>query len=74
MVVARRSARRSSCSSLLSSHLPTDFNGDHLLTVQDIFDFLSAWFASDPLADFNHVNGITIQDVFDYLEAWFEGC
>ena len=51
-----------------------DFNGSGTVTVQDIFDFLGAWFAGTPTADFNHVNGITVQDIFDFLAAWFAGC
>jgi hypothetical protein len=53
---------------------PADFNGVGGLSVQDIFDFLSAWFAADPRANFNGVNGITVQDIFDFLGAWFGGC
>ena len=53
---------------------PADFNGDDQLSVQDIFDFLNAWFAGDPRADFNGVNGISVQDIFDFLNAWFAGC
>lgn len=53
---------------------PADFNGDELLEVPDIFSFLAAWFAADPLADFNEQGGITVQDIFAYLSAWFEGC
>lgn len=51
-----------------------DFNADGTLSVQDLFDFLSAYFASDPAADFNDVGGITVQDIFDFLNAWFAGC
>ena len=51
-----------------------DFNCSGTLTINDIFDFLAAWFAGNPAADFNHVNGITIQDIFDFLAAWFAGC
>jgi hypothetical protein len=43
-------------------------------TVQDIFDFLAAYFAADPAADFNSAGGITVQDIFDYLAAYFTGC
>ena len=53
---------------------PADFNGSGVLNVQDIFDFLSAWFASNPNADFNHTGGIGVQDIFDFLAAWFAGC
>ena len=51
-----------------------DFNGDGLATVQDIFDFLSAWFMGAPAADFNHSGAVSIQDIFDFLGAWFAGC
>jgi hypothetical protein len=51
-----------------------DFNGDGALSVQDIFDFLSAWFAGTPSADFNGVGGLSVQDIFDFLSAWFAGC
>ena len=51
-----------------------DFNGANGVTVQDIFDYLAAWFAGTPNADFNGANGVTVQDIFDYLAAWFAGC
>jgi len=44
------------------------------VTVQDIFDFLGAYFANDPSADFNGAGGITVQDIFDFLGAYFTGC
>ncbi|HMN42273.1 MAG TPA: GC-type dockerin domain-anchored protein [Phycisphaerales bacterium] len=50
-----------------------DFNGDGSIAVQDIFDFLNAWFAGDLRADFNG-GGLAVQDIFDYLNAWFAGC
>ncbi len=51
-----------------------DFNGVNGVTVQDIFDFLTAWLGGSPSADFNHVNGVTVQDIFDFLTAWLAGC
>lgn len=51
-----------------------DFNGIGGLTVQDVFDFLIAWFAGNPSANFNGAGGVTVQDVFDFLTAWFAGC
>ncbi len=49
-----------------------DFNGGGL-AVQDIFDFLNAWFATSPMADFNG-DGLAVQDIFDFLNAWLAGC
>ena len=49
-----------------------DFNGGGL-SVQDIFDYLGAWFGNSPLADFNG-GGLAVQDIFDFLNAWFAGC
>ncbi len=51
-----------------------DTNGSGSITVQDIFDFLTAWFVGTAAADFNHVNGLNSQDIFDFLTAWFAGC
>ena len=51
-----------------------NFNGVNGLSVQDIFDFLAAFFQGLPAANFNGVNGITVQDIFDFLAAYFAGC
>ncbi len=51
-----------------------DFNGSGSISVQDIFDFLAAYFAADPHADVNGSGAITVQDIFDYLAAYFSGC
>lgn len=51
---------------------PADFNGDDVVSVQDIFDFLNAWFAGN--ADFNGDAATSVQDLFDYLSAYFSGC
>ncbi len=53
---------------------PADFNAVNGVTVQDIFDFLTAWLAGNSSADFNGVNGVTVQDIFDFLTAWLAGC
>lgn len=53
---------------------PADFNCSSAVTVQDIFDFLSAWFSGDVAGNFNLVGGVTVQDIFDFLTAWFAGC
>ena len=53
---------------------PADINRDGLGTVQDIFDFLSLWFANDPRANVNADSSVTVQDIFDFLASWFTGC
>ena len=57
----------------LPAPCPADFNHSNSLSVQDIFDFLNAWFNGSPTADFNG-GGISAQDIFDFLAAWFGGC
>ncbi len=52
---------------------PADFNQNGTLEVQDIFDFLGAWFAGSPSANFNG-GALTVQDIFDFLASWFGGC
>jgi len=53
---------------------PANFNQFGGVTLQDIFDYLTAWFSNTPDADFNGVGGVTLQDLFDFLGAWFAGC
>jgi hypothetical protein len=53
--------------------LLADFNSSGALEEQDVFDFISAWFAGDPRADMDG-NGLGEQDIFDFLNAWFAGC
>ncbi|MFN7019786.1 MAG: PQQ-dependent sugar dehydrogenase [Phycisphaerales bacterium] len=50
-----------------------DINGGGL-GVQDIFDFLTLFFADNWRADFNGFNDVTVQDIFDYLACYFSGC
>jgi len=51
-----------------------DFNQSGTITVQDIFDFLSAYFSSSPSADVNQSGAVTVQDIFDFLSGYFAGC
>jgi hypothetical protein len=51
-----------------------DFNKVAGVTIQDIFDYLNAWFAGDSRTDFDGVGGVAIADIFGFLSAWFMGC
>jgi subtilisin-like proprotein convertase family protein len=51
-----------------------DFNGQDGLTIQDIFDYLNAWFSGDPSADVDGVSGLAVSDIFSFLNRWFGGC
>lgn len=51
-----------------------DFNCSGVAGVQDVFDFLTAWFANDTRADVNGSSSLTVEDVFVFLTAWFAGC
>jgi hypothetical protein len=53
---------------------PADFNGVNGLSVQDVFDFLAAYFGNSAQADFNASGGLSVQDIFDFLAAYFSGC
>ncbi len=53
---------------------PGDFNCDGAKGVQDIFDFLAAYFSNNPIADVNHSGSVTVQDIFDYLTFYFIAC
>lgn len=51
-----------------------DFDGSGSLGVQDIFDYLAAYFTSDLRADFDASGVVTLQDLFDFITAYFTGC
>jgi hypothetical protein len=51
-----------------------DFNQSGAVTVQDIFDFLTAYFTNSPTADVNASGAVSVQDIFDYLTLYFAGC
>ena len=53
-----------------------DFNKTAGVTVQDIFDYLAAWFAGSPYARYagdGTGGAATAQSIFDFLAAWFLG-
>ncbi len=72
--IATNTCGSTTSSNTLLNVCAPDINCSGTVTVQDIFDFLTAWFAAAPLADFNGVGGVGVQDIFDFLEAWFAGC
>jgi hypothetical protein len=51
-----------------------DFNGTGGVSVQDLFDFLAAYFAGLPSADVNGSGANTVQDIFDFLAIYFTPC
>jgi hypothetical protein len=51
-----------------------NFNRVDGLEVQDVFDYLSAWFAHDMAADFNRNGVLNVDDVFAFMAAWHAGC
>lgn len=51
-----------------------DFNRDNSVTLQDLFEYMDAWFAAAPDADVNNDQAVTLQDLFDFLDLWFVGC
>lgn len=53
---------------------PADFNGSAVIGVQDLFDYLTAYFANDPRGDFNGIGGNSVQDVLAFLAAYLGGC
>jgi CubicO group peptidase (beta-lactamase class C family) len=52
----------------------SDFDASGDLSVQDIFDFLDAWFASNLSADINASGTLSTLDIFAFLNRWFAGC
>jgi hypothetical protein len=54
-----------------------DFNqstGPAEPTVDDLFQFLGAFFVSSPLADADRSGTTSLQDLFSFLAAYFSGC
>lgn len=58
----------------LTRYCPADSNLSGTITVADIFDFLSRWFASSQAADFNGDGTLAVSDIFSFLSGWFGGC
>lgn len=52
--------------------LPGDFNGDSVMSVDDLMRFLEAFFAGRAEADTDHNGAIESRDVFTFVNAWFQ--
>jgi subtilisin-like proprotein convertase family protein len=51
-----------------------DTNQDGDVALQDLFDFLSLWFAQAPGANADGLDGIGVEDLFAFLRSWFSQC
>ncbi len=51
-----------------------DYNCSGSLSVQDLLDFLTGYFAQSSAADTNGSGTWTVQDIFDFLAGYFAGC
>jgi len=61
-------------SGVVTVYCAADINFSGTVSVQDIFDFLSLYFANNPAADLNGSGAISVQDIFDFLAGYFVGC
>ncbi len=55
-------------------YCPGDFDQNGTVAVNDIFAFLSAWFAGQPSADLDGTPGVGVPDIFAFLARWFAAC
>jgi hypothetical protein len=53
---------------------PADLNGDGVVDIFDVLDFITAYNAQSPVADFNNDNNIDIFDVLAFITAYNAGC
>jgi len=51
-----------------------DLTGDGQTSVEDIFEFMAAYFGGDIRADINASGALSVQDIFDFLQGYFVGC
>lgn len=51
-----------------------DFDSSGVVTVADIFAYLTAWFAFEPTAEMDGLPGVTVADIFAFLSLWFARC
>lgn len=70
-------AYRGNCTTCTpTSCCPADYNNNGTVSIQDLFDYLMAYF--DPMnsttGDFNNNSVKSTQDIFDFLFHYFQGC
>jgi hypothetical protein len=53
---------------------PADYNDDGVVSSQDFFDFLAAFFTQSPEADMNDDGVVDSRDFFEFLGLFFTGC
>jgi len=58
----------------LSPCCRADFNQNGTILLQDLFDYLTAFFAQSPSAQFDQFPGVALEDLFAFLNAWFTPC
>ncbi|MCC6320933.1 MAG: multicopper oxidase family protein [Phycisphaerales bacterium] len=63
-----------SSSAFITVLCAADFNLSGSVTVQDLFDFLAAYFGNQMSADINNSGGLSVQDIFDFLALYFGPC
>jgi hypothetical protein len=64
------------CGSATSPCCYADFNKSGAISVQDIFDYLNAWFGGNlyAITGGDGAGGsLAVQNIFDFLSAWFTG-
>jgi hypothetical protein len=50
-----------------------DFNHDGKVEIQDLFDYLTAWFAGKPEADVNGNKVLEGLDILEFVNSWLAG-
>ena len=55
----------------VGSGCPCELDGTAGVTVFDLLDYLSLWFALDPAADIDGTPGVNVFDLLEFLDCWF---
>ena len=51
-----------------------DFNGDGVVNILDVVDFISNWNTAGPASDFNGDGNVNVLDVVAFITVWNNGC